>query len=157
MEKSISYKIWTVCMIKDGETVLMLNRQHDDFKGYIPPGGKVEFPESMTNAAIREVYEETGLVVRNLIYKGLYEYVNIENKDRYMIFNYLTSDFEGTLIEKPKEGELTWVPIEQLSKLPMQESIRRRIPYFFREGTFEIHVEWDNENNKEGNIKISLT
>ncbi len=33
MEELINYKIWTVCMIQDGENVLMLNRQHDNFKG----------------------------------------------------------------------------------------------------------------------------
>ena len=72
-------------MVQNGDYVLLINRQHDNFKGYIPPGGKVEFPESFTEAAIREVKEETGLEVSNLIYKGLDEYVNPEKNDRYMI------------------------------------------------------------------------
>jgi len=90
MSHSINYKIWTVCMIQNENKVLLLNRQHDHFKGYLPPGGKVDFPESIVESAIREVKEETGLEVSNLIYKGLYEYVNPVAMDRYMIFNYIT-------------------------------------------------------------------
>ncbi len=37
---------WVNICVKKGDKVLLLNRQHDDFKGWIQPGGKVEFPES---------------------------------------------------------------------------------------------------------------
>jgi 8-oxo-dGTP diphosphatase len=39
----------------------------------------------------------------------------------------------------------------------MQDSIRRRFPLFFDEGTFEIHVESDNENNQEAEVTIKKT
>ena len=157
MSEGVNYKFWTVCLIQDGDHVLLLNRQHDYFKGYIPPGGKVEFPESFTDAAIREVKEETGLDVSNLVYKGLYEYVNPEKKDRYIIFNYITNSFSGTLLENTPEGKPVWVHMDELAKLPMQTSIRRRLPFFFEEGTFEIQVEWDNENNQERKVTIKNT
>lgn len=39
-------KNWVnICVLKNQE-ILLLNRQHDNFPGWIPPGGKVEFPES---------------------------------------------------------------------------------------------------------------
>ncbi|MFC4411191.1 8-oxo-dGTP diphosphatase [Chungangia koreensis] len=154
MEKNINYKFWTVCLIQDGEHVLLLNRQHDHFKGFIPPGGKVDFLESFTEAAIREVKEETGLDVRNLIYKGIYEYVNPVKRDRYIIFNYICKDFSGELIEDSLEGKPVWVHLNEVESLPMQESIRRRFPLFFEDGTFEIFVEWDEQNNREGNVTI---
>ncbi|MBM6619557.1 8-oxo-dGTP diphosphatase [Bacillus suaedaesalsae] len=153
----VNYKIWTVCMIQDGDKVLLLDRQHDHFKGYIPPGGKVEFPESIVESAIREVKEETGLEVSNLIYKGLYEYVNPVTSDRYMIFNYITKEFHGELPVDGPEGKAVWVNIEEAYTLPMQESIRRRFPLFFKDGTFEIQVQWDQEENKEGKVTVVYT
>lgn len=157
MSKNITFKIWTVCMVQNGDKILLLDRQHDNFKGFIPPGGKVEFPESIVESAIREVKEETGLDVSNLIYKGLYEYVNPVAKDRYMIFNYLTKDFNGELLEEAPEGKPVWVNINEAYNLPMQESIKRRFPLFFEDGTFEIQVEWNHEENKEGKITIRNT
>lgn len=157
MNKDITLKIWTLCMIQKEDKVLLIDRQHDNFKGFIPPGGKVEFPESIVESAIREVKEETGLEVRNLMFKGLYEYVNPVAKDRYMIFNYLTKDFTGDLLEDGPEGKAVWVDIEEAYNLPMQKSIKRRFPYFFQDGTFEILVEWDHEENKEGKVMVKCT
>ncbi|WP_227395084.1 8-oxo-dGTP diphosphatase [Jeotgalibacillus aurantiacus] len=143
-----------MCMIEKDDKVLMIDRQHGDFQGFIPPGGKVDFPESFSDSAIREVKEETGLAINSMIYKGLYEYVNPQKQDRYMIFHYLTDDFEGELLAQPPEGELVWVDKKDLSSLPMQDSVRRRIPYFFQEGTFEIHVEWDGIKDGEREVRI---
>lgn len=150
----INYKFWTVCMIQNGDQVLLLNRTHDDFDGYIPPGGKVDFPESFTDSAIREVKEETGLDVKNIQLKILYEYVNPTKNARYIIYNYLATEFSGELSEGGKEGKPQWFPLAELDNLPMQASIRRRIPYFFKDGVTEIQVIWDEENNREGEIRV---
>ncbi len=126
----IRYKFWTVVMIQKGEYVLLLDRKHDDFKGFIPQGGLVEFPESFVDGAIREVKEETGLSVHNLTFKGISEFVNPKGQARYIMFNYWTDHFEGELIENPPEGELNWVKINDAKHLPMQDDIRRRLIYF---------------------------
>lgn len=153
----MNVKFWTVCMVQDGDAVLLLDRQHDNQKGFIPPGGKVEFPESFTASAIREVKEETGLAVSDLVYKGLYKYVNPEKNDRYMIFNYISNSFAGELLKDAPEGKPVWVPIEDACQLPMMGSIKKRFPLFFEEGTFEIQVEWDNERDQEGKVTVRRT
>lgn len=90
-----------------------------------------------------------------LIQKG--DYVNPVKNDRYMIYNYLTTSFSGTLLENTQEGKPVWVHINEVPRLPMQASIRRRFPLFFEEGTFEIQVEWNEEKNQEGKVSIKRT
>ena len=144
-------------MIRNGDHVLLLNRTHDEFSGYIPPGGKVEFPESFVASAICEVKEETGLDVKNLKLKIIYEYVNPAKNERYIIFNYITDEFSGELLDVTREGKPEWFPISGLDRLPMQPSIRRLIPYFFKPGTYEIQVVWDEEYDREGEVFVRET
>ncbi len=58
-------KNWVNICVKQGEHVLLLNRQHDNFPGWIQPGGKVKESESFFEAALRELKEETGLTALN--------------------------------------------------------------------------------------------
>lgn len=146
-----------MCLVQDGEKVLLLNRPSRlGFPGYIGAGGKVDFPESLTEGAAREVWEETGLIVKDLVYKGLDEYVDPKNNYRYMVFNYLAESYEGELLTDPPEGELLWVPIKEALNLPMQPWFKRRFPLFFNEGTFEIYEVWDEEKQEttRGTVKM---
>ncbi|ARJ21509.1 DNA mismatch repair protein MutT [Bacillus mycoides] len=156
--KSIEHRIYTMCMIQHNNAVLLIQRpDHLGFPGYIAPGGKVDFPESIIQAAIREVKEETGLLVSNLIFKGLDEYVNPKEQVRYMVFNYWTNSFEGNLLPHPPEGELVWVPIDSALQLPMQEWFKERFPLFFEKSTFEIQRVWDRDLDKQVAMTITHT
>ncbi|MCR2806670.1 8-oxo-dGTP diphosphatase [Paenibacillus soyae] len=138
--------IYTMCIIQDGDKVLLVNRPDSKgFPGYLGPGGKVELTESITAGAVREVKEETGLNVlpEHLVYKGVDEYVVPETNYRYMVFNYVAQQFSGELLHNPPEGELVWVDVNEALQLPMQPWFRRRFPLFFEAGTFEISVVWD--------------
>lgn len=131
--KDIEHRIYTMCMIQRNNEVLLIQRPDRlGFPGYIAPGGKVDFPESIVKAAKREVKEETGLLVSNLSFKGLDEYVNPKENVRYMVFNYWTDSFDGELLMNPPEGELLWVPIDEALNLPMQDWFKERFPLFLK-------------------------
>ncbi|PWI58815.1 NUDIX hydrolase [Sulfoacidibacillus thermotolerans] len=51
-------------IVVDGDRVLLLF--HHKLRRWLPPGGHIEAPELPEDAAIREVFEETGLVVEIL-------------------------------------------------------------------------------------------
>ncbi|KFN01786.1 8-oxo-dGTP diphosphatase [Bacillus clarus] len=137
--KYIVHRLYTMCMIQKSNKVLLIKRpNHLGFPGYLAPDGKVEFPESIVQAAIRKVKEETGLIVSSLIFKGLDKYVNPKENIRYMVFNYWTDTFERYLLKNPPEGELLWISIDEALHLPMQDCFKERFQLFFEKGTFEI-------------------
>jgi mutator protein MutT len=52
-------------VILDGERVVLVKRAHEPLKGeWSLPGGAVEVGETLTDALVREVQEETGLQVK---------------------------------------------------------------------------------------------
>src|SRR5690606_24088627 len=129
MNESPKVTLMTMCLVVDGDQVLLIDRPPEKgFPGFIGPGGKVDYPESIAEGAIREVKEETGLTVTKLIYKGLDEFTDLSENLRYMVFNYIATEFEGELVENPPEGELKWVPIGEAMELPMQNWFRERFP-----------------------------
>lgn len=54
-----------MCMICDGDKILVQDKIGDVWGGVTFPGGHVEKGESFTDAVIREVFEETGLTIRS--------------------------------------------------------------------------------------------
>ena len=135
-------KNWVnVCVVKNNK-ILLLNRQHDDFPGWIPPGGKVEFPESFFEAAIRELKEETGLTALNLKLKGISGFTNTIGNERFVYYDFLCTNFSGD-IRASREGEPKWWNLEDIEEIPMQEEIKNRLPLYLREGSFESINYWD--------------
>ena len=63
MGKTEIVELTVLCLLTDGDRVLLQNRVKNDWKGYALPGGHVERGESFVDAVIREMREETGLTV----------------------------------------------------------------------------------------------
>jgi len=68
-------KLATLCYIKNQNKTLMLHRvkkENDMHEGkWNGLGGKIEFGETPEENAIREIKEESGLIVRNPVLKGI--------------------------------------------------------------------------------------
>ena len=55
-----------MCMVCDNEgNVLALDKVGKNYSGTTFPGGHVETGETFTESVIREVFEETGLKIKN--------------------------------------------------------------------------------------------
>jgi 8-oxo-dGTP diphosphatase len=65
MAKTENVELTVLCLIQDGDKILLQNRVKKDWKGYTLPGGHVEPGESFVDAVKREMKEETGLDIIN--------------------------------------------------------------------------------------------
>ena len=107
---------------KDGK-YLMLHRikkerdeNHDKWVGI---GGKFEPGESPEDCALREVFEETGLMMKSWAYRGIVTFVSDEWGTEYMhLFH--SGDFEGA-VKDCDEGVLEWIDKKALLTLPIWE------------------------------------
>jgi 8-oxo-dGTP diphosphatase len=65
-------KQFTICFIKQGTKILLLNRESPSWMGvWNGVGGKLGEVESARESIIREIYEETGISIINPIFKGI--------------------------------------------------------------------------------------
>lgn len=101
-----------MCMIYDGSKVLVQDRADTGWKGLSFPGGHVEDGESFVDSVIREVKEETSLIISDIRLCGVKQFMT-RDQERYVVFLYKTAAFSGSLTSS-SEGEMLWVEIDDL-------------------------------------------
>lgn len=109
-------ELTVLCLIHKDEEYLLQNRIKNDWKGYTLPGGHIEPGESIVDAVIREMKEETGLTVINPHLCGVKQFP-IE-KGRYIVFLFETDQFEGEL-RSSEEGKMYWVKKSELPTIDL--------------------------------------
>jgi len=137
-------------VIRDPATgkVLAQERTKDDWGGLSFPGGKLEPGEAIYDSAIREAFEETGLVVKNLKSCGIIHWINTGNDDRYLSFLFATEDFSGELKIDSDEGRHLWISTDELLAIPSDNGLHEILRLFLSDeyseaiGGFNTHGDW---------------
>lgn len=114
MSKTENAELTVLCLLQSDDKYLLQNRVKKDWKGYTLPGGHVERGESIVDAVIREMKEETGLTVLNPKLCGVKQFPIADG--RYIVFLFKVDKFEGELISS-EEGEMHWVEKKNLSSV----------------------------------------
>ena len=95
------------------------------------PGGHLEWGESLHEALLREVHEETGLSVELV---GLIDTVDLITEDgsgnitrHYMLIDFAVRAIGGELRAGSDAAEARWVPFSQIDDYPLWSETRRII------------------------------
>ena len=117
-------ELTVLCLVHRGEDLLLQNRVKQDWQGYAMPGGHVEPGESIVEAVIREMQEETGLHILNPKLCGVKQFP-IEG-GRYLVFLFETEEFTGELTGS-EEGEMTWIPRNRLHEYKTVDDLEQML------------------------------
>ena len=116
MSRTENVELTVLCLVRRDGDYLLQDRVKADWRGYTLPGGHVEKNESIVDAAIREMQEETGLTIRHPRLCGIKQFLTDDR--RYIVFLFRADEFTGTL-RSSEEGEMHWVPVTELSTVPL--------------------------------------
>ena len=141
MAKIEKVEFTNMCMICDGNKVVVIDRQKKDWPGVTFPGGHVERGESFTDAVIREIQEETGLKISAPQLCGIKDWY--ENECRYVVLLYKATRFEGQLVSSA-EGNVWWEEIENLPNLNLSLDMKDMLRVFIEDELSEFFYYQEN-------------
>ncbi|MBE6115017.1 MAG: 8-oxo-dGTP diphosphatase [Erysipelotrichaceae bacterium] len=113
MSKVENVELTVLCLVTQGNQILLQNRVKRDWRGYTLPGGHVEKGESIVEAVIREMREETGLTILHPTLCGVKQFPIEEG--RYIVFLFKCHEFTGELVSS-SEGEMEWIDRARLEE-----------------------------------------
>jgi ADP-ribose pyrophosphatase YjhB (NUDIX family) len=123
----------TLCFVRDGDRVLLQRRRHPPNEGlYNAPGGKVEPGEDPYEACLREVREETGLVLPHARLRALLTVIARDTGTQWLLFTFVADRPPGQAQPVSEdEGELRWVRLADIPSLPVVSDIPVILPYLW--------------------------
>ena len=145
-------KLMNMCKIIDKKSGCVLVQERiKSWQGIAFPGGKIEEGEAIVPSVIREVFEETGLKISDLKLCGLKDWYDKKNKERFLVFLFTASEYEGELTEETNEGKVYWMKESELSKQKLADDFYELLKVFSDETLNEMVYQdnlCDDENSR---------
>ena len=123
-------RLTTLCYVERNGCWLMMHRNkkdRDENAGkWIGLGGHLEENESPEECVLREIREEAGLVVTGLRLRGIITFI-LPDWGNELTFLY-TAESDTESLSDCAEGDLRWIPTEDVLSLPLWEGDRVFLP-----------------------------
>ncbi|MFR3684973.1 MAG: NUDIX domain-containing protein [Enterococcus sp.] len=114
-----------VMMENEAGEILVQDRKKKDWPGWTFPGGHVEKEEGSYEAALREIEEETGLMIQPVL-RGTAEWNNLAKETRELAFLYTAK-----VKKQPVPEDLFWVKKADLNTHKLAGTLNELLPIFF--------------------------
>lgn len=115
-------------VLRDG-AVLLVERAQEPLAGqWTLPGGAVELGETLEEAVVRELREETGMTVRVLELVEAFDRITRDDESRaryhYVLLDYLCEPVGGELRAGSDARAAAWVRPEEFARYRLSEKAR---------------------------------
>ena len=148
MRRTEAVTLVNMCMLCDGcGRVLVQEKAHPIWGGITFPGGHVEPGESLAGAVIREMREETGLVIASPRLCGT-GCGAPAGEARKLLFLYRAERFSGSLLAQTAEGRVFWTPADTLDTLPLAKNMEVFLRLYREEALSEAFTGQQNDGNE---------
>lgn len=124
----------TAVVLDESGAVLMVHKTDNDL--WALPGGGIDVGESVSDAVVREVEEETGIHVVPEQLVGIYTnprhvmaYDDGEVRQQFSMC-FVARMTGGTIRTSSETSEVLFVPVDQLAALNIHPSMRMRIDHY---------------------------
>jgi 8-oxo-dGTP pyrophosphatase MutT (NUDIX family) len=122
-----------VVVVNDDGAILLIRRTDND--NWSLPGGAIDIGESIADAAVREVREETGIVceVTGLALHQPTSRDRVHQQRRSpagVLPRFHRSSGRRTPTPSSESAEVVWVAPDDLNRYPMHASMRQRIEHY---------------------------
>lgn len=150
-------KLATLCYVIDkyNNSTLMIHRikkENDYHEGkWNGLGGKFEAGESPEECAVREIKEESGLIVKSLRLRGFITFPNFDGIEDWYVFIFTVNDFEGTLIDST-EGKLEWIANNKVTELNLWEGDKIFLEWLYHDNFFSAKFNYENGKYKDYSV-----
>lgn len=126
--------------LEDGDEVLLIERKHAPFEGsWAIPGGFVDMDETLADAAKRELYEETGVVVDKLHQLHTFDAIHRDPRDRTISTVFIGYATEESLLKAGDDASSAdWFSLDALPPLAFDhENILEYVRKYLENKKFE--------------------
>ncbi|MDB4897459.1 MAG: MutT-like protein [Firmicutes bacterium] len=117
-------------LVRSGDRILLVQRGRPPFQGYWGlPGGGMELGETVEEAIVREVAEETGLQVTVSRFLGYANAIDRDEADKvryhYVILYFEVQGVDGVLRAADDAADVAWVTPEEARRRPLTDAVER--------------------------------
>jgi len=119
-------RIGSALLVRDEANRILLGKRNKDPQrgSWVIPGGKIHAFESIAEAAVRELHEETGLIVEVGEHFNVYEIINPPSEHRIVIYSW-GKVVSGEARPSDDISELKFFELDELGEVPVTPLVRR--------------------------------